>query len=154
MSFPVTITSTDNAYQIRLEQEIRGKEKYDCLFDAGIDPLTLLRYNRFDIAAKLIFIKNKNKNTNCSFSQDVYRQHLKVWNNFYENNPKKEKYSDFVNSFKKLFDSIQANGFRESSKVPVLNGLAINGAHRIASSIFLGTNLYTKPSDRDWETTF
>tara|TARA_B100001093_G_scaffold214239_1_gene205539 strand:+ start:11875 stop:13866 length:1992 start_codon:yes stop_codon:yes gene_type:complete len=144
---PLNDHKVDNNYQVRLEQEIRSKNKYESLVDDGIRPEHLLRYNRFDIAAKLIFIKDKIRQINCNFSKDIYRKHLNVWNNFFENEPRKEKYEDFANSFVDLYHSIKQRGFDKNNKIPVYERFAINGAHRIASSILLGTNLYTEPSD-------
>ena len=144
---PLNDHKVDNIYQVKLEQEIRNKNKYESLVDDGTRPEHLLRHNRFDIAAKLIFIKDKIRALNCDFSKDIYQKHLNVWNNFFENDPRKEKYEDFVNSFVDLHHSIKQRGFDKNNKIPVYGGFAINGAHRIASSIFLGTNIHTQPSD-------
>lgn len=144
---PLNDHKVDNRYQVKLEREIRNKNKYESLVDDGVRPEHLFRYNRFDIAAKLIFIKDKIRGINCDFSKDIYRKHLGVWNNFFENEPRKEKYEDFENSFVDLYYNIKQKGFDKNNKIPVYQGFAINGAHRIASSIFLGINLYTQPSD-------
>lgn len=44
--------------------------------------------------------------------------------------------------------SLKDNGFQEShGKIPTIKGLAINGAHRIASCIALGKNVLSEESD-------
>jgi glycosyltransferase involved in cell wall biosynthesis len=140
---PLNDHKVNNSYQIALEREIRAKKKYTCLspFTRAVD---LMNSNRFDIAAKTFFARIHLKDTKSRFHEELYLQHLKVWNNFHEVTPIKEGANTFLSSFKSILDSIQSNGFREDiSKVPVINNSAINGAHRIGACIALNKNIKT-----------
>lgn len=140
VSNPINDHKVDHSKQLRLDREIRQKQKYDSLINAEkntkINPLNFLNYNRFDIAAKIIYGKTLIKKINVPFAKNLYLQHLKVWNNFNENEPIKKNKEDFLKSYETTLLSIKNNGFNPSyGKIPVYNNSALNGAHRIASSI-------------------
>jgi len=137
MSNPLNDHKVDNSYQMKLEQEIRTKKTYDRIIP-NKSALELMNGNRFDIAAKTLYAKNKIRNINTPFHKDLYLQHLKVWNNFEEMKPAKKGQQEFLNSFDSILTSIETNGFdKQQSKIPVLMGTPINGAHRVASCIVL-----------------
>jgi len=138
MSNPLNDHKVDNSYQVKLEQEIRSKKVYSSSPWANQTALDLMNGNRFDIAAKTLYARNKIRNINTPFCKDLYLQHLKVWNNFEEIKPAKKGAETFLNSFDSILDSINTKGFdKEESKIPVLMGTPINGAHRVASCIVL-----------------
>jgi hypothetical protein len=102
-----------------------------------MDPNILLTPLRFDIAAKIAYAKSLLRSDKSTFSRDMYLQHLKVWNNFYEEEPPKEGEESFLSSFSETLLSIRDNGFKKEGAIPVFNGSPLNGAHRAASCIVL-----------------
>jgi glycosyltransferase involved in cell wall biosynthesis len=143
---PISDDKIKQSQQIQFDNEIRKKQKYS-IFEELKDYSNasgLLNKNRFDIAAKTMYTNSYIKNLNVNFYKDLYLEHLKVWNNFYEQNPIKNSKEEFLKSFKETIDSIRKNGFNENiSKIPVINNSAINGSHRIAASIVLNKNVKT-----------
>ncbi len=139
---PLNDHKIDNAYQMSLEREIRSKKSYAFTEKSGAH--NLLNANRFDIAAKIIYLKSLIKGTDKNFGEEIYLEHLRVWNGLNEINPPKNSADDFLNAFKDISKSIQELDFDQSiSKVPVINGSPINGAHRIASCIVHNKNVKT-----------
>ena len=107
-----------------------------------VNPLDLLTANRFDVMAKYIFAKYREKEINSEWHIQLYFEHLKVWNNFNEKNrygeQKKRTEEEFLNSFDTLLDSFKKHGFnQELSKLWVdSKGNLINGSHRLAVCLF------------------
>jgi len=100
--------------------------------------IELLNNNRFDIPAKYIYAKYRENGYDTSFGEDVYKEHLRVWNGFDElDNPNKKTYEDFKTTFDKILDSISKTGFNSYyGTVPVTsNMMLLNGAHRVAAGI-------------------
>ena len=98
----------------------------------------LFNSNRFDLSAKYLYAKFRQKDIKSNFGLDVYREHLKVWNGFIEyNNPNKNTFESFKNEFDHILDSIKENGFDNNiSKIIVDEDLCLlNGAHRTTSCI-------------------
>jgi hypothetical protein len=99
-------------------------------------PEQLLTPQRFDINAKTLYARQRDKGVQCLWNQALYLEHLRVWNGFFEAEPPKRGPHDFMNAFNALLDSIKTEGWRvDSPAVPVLNGSPYNGAHRVAASI-------------------
>ena len=123
-----------------------------------VRPLSLHLSQRFDIVVKTVYAVFADlAGPAPRFVTAMYNRHLKVWNNFQElckfkgyNNwfdsrkpcVKKSSAEDFRSSFESTISSIRSNGFDPSvSLVPVTNaGFPLNGTHRIASSIALGSS--------------
>ena len=104
----------------------------------------LMNANRFDIAAKTLYARSYFKGVESSFGERIYLEHLKVWNNFREKVPHKEGPLAFINSFQRLLKNIDNNGFEpETSRIPIKNNSALNGAHRIAGCIVLDKEIQT-----------
>jgi len=91
---------------------------------------------RFDLMAKLLYIKAKFKNINTDFFKKLYESHLITFNNCYEDNGKKNKIDDFLKSFDILIETIVTNGYDEKYPIPIYNKNIINGAHRLMISYF------------------
>ena len=49
-----------------------------------MNPLTLLKNNRFDIPAKHLYARYRDAGYDTSFGEDVYASHLNAWNSFDE----------------------------------------------------------------------
>lgn len=65
---PLNDHKVDNTYQVKLEKEIRSKEKYKPLQDYK-KASDFLRFNRFDIAAKTIYAKSILNNSQSDFAK-------------------------------------------------------------------------------------
>ena len=106
------------------------------------DPLDLLTPVRFDIPAKTLYARHKEKGVQDIVAKFVYEHHLEVWGDFTEGNPKKNGVNDFYNSYHEVLNSIKKDGFdEEKSFIPVSDqGLLLNGAHRTSAAI-----CYKKP---------
>ena len=117
------------------------KEEYEVASKRAIE---LLTHTRFDIAFKLFYLDMKDKNE--KLANKIYLEHIRAFSlgKFNEpgNNDKigKEK---FIEEFNRTFKSIKENGFDISKTLIPLskNGAIANGAHRVASAIFLDQNI-------------
>ena len=91
------------------------------------NPITLLTHKRFDVVIKYLYASN----LSSKYYKDMYKKHLKVWNNFREGNPPKNGFEEFDNAFK----SIIAKTVDEP--IPVNDeGHIPNGAHRLAAALY------------------
>ena len=117
-----------------------------------------LHANRFDLIIKIVYmyfhvvIKHVPQ---CILLS--YTEHIRVWNGFKETcndkNPRMNGYyrsckpknskEDFLKSYHNLVDNLRDYGFNSSkSSIPVdVNGVLINGAHRLSSSIVLSQSV-------------
>jgi hypothetical protein len=102
-----------------------------------IDALRLLTAFRFDIMAKYIYASNQIKKINSSWAEKLYKEHLRVLNNFYEKEPAKNCFKDFKEAFDKIIDTIGKSGFdSDKSLIPIAPMLSpLNGAHRLAACL-------------------
>ena len=101
--------------------------------------VTLLTHNRFDLAA-LLFLEMRNFQN--SFSEEIYREHIRAFSlgKFSEpGNDNKNSFSKFLYIFESIFRNIESKGFRSNlSLIPLSKtGSIVNGAHRVASAIYL-----------------
>lgn len=99
--------------------------------------IQLLTPYRFDIMAKYIYALQRVKGINSEWAENVYKEHLHIWNNFFEISPRKEGFEEYKKTFDHLIDTLGKTGFKaEQSVIPIAyNGSPLNGAHRIAASI-------------------
>lgn len=122
-----------------------------CLLDndyynvSSRDPIALLSPERFDIVAKYIFVKYVIENIDCSFGSDIYTEHIRVFNNFLENdNSIKIGKAAFIESFTGLIYSIKNDGFQENSIIPISpNLILLDGAHRLACALYFKKEIKT-----------
>ena len=94
-----------------------------------VEPTSLICPERFDVMAKYIYAKHFDMDIKKGWPLEVYREHLRVWNNFHEDLPKpnfphfncakkyikKDSFSDFLIHFHSLLDSIKKDGFDEKN---------------------------------------
>ena len=101
--------------------------------------------NRFDLAAKLIYLRYLDNPRSSDFGQRLYVRHVEVMNGLFESDGSKKIGRDgFINSFNNVYESIKQKGFDSEFPIPVSDEGAIeDGAHRLSSSIFLGKSVYT-----------
>lgn len=106
-----------------------------------VDAVRLLTWNRFDLAAKLLFLDDLKQGE--PVNEDVYAEHIRLFTlgSFREpGNEQKNSLDRFKSEFILLYRDMQARGFNASlSLVPVgRDGAILNGAHRVACAIHLG----------------
>ena len=96
---------------------------------------TLLSPYRFDLYAKLYYIKHRKERPEKAL--EVYNQHIKTFNPDWKEPGREDKIGqkDFIDTFDQLIDYFQINDFDDSiSIVPVgKNNIILDGAHRIAA---------------------
>ena len=107
-------------------------------------PEELLTPNRFDITAKLLYLRSIGSKE--SFGYKVYAEHIKLINGFLElssyDKKKKIGINSFVKSFQKVHDSIKQD-FEKAFSIPISkNRSIVDGAHRLATSIFFKKHIY------------
>ena len=115
------------------------------LFNNEVDPLLFLNSSRFDILAKYIYGLLFLKGRETSYGEDIYHNHLKVWNDCQHGDGKKG-IEEYKNSFKDLLYSIRDGGFdSQKSKINTTPDYRlINGGHRTAACILLNKTICFK----------
>lgn len=104
----------------------------------------LLTHTRFDLAFKLLYLEMMDKDVR--FAKEIYKHHIRAFSlgKFTEpGNEEKNSIDKFLEEFHKTFEDIQINGFDSSKTLIPLskNGSIANGAHRIASAIYLNKDV-------------
>jgi len=102
------------------------------------DPKNLLKFNRFDVAAKHLFLEHLENDYDTDFGLNVYASHINVWNGFTEyDNQEKNSLQTYIDTFRSINESIKDNGYDpELAPVPVnKDGYLLNGSHRLASCL-------------------
>ena len=116
-------------------------ENYQIL---DIKSKNLLTPNRFDLAFKLLYLEMLDKDV--KFAKEIYKEHIKAFSlgKFIEpGNEEKNSIEKFENEFINVFYDIKSNGFDNSKTfIPLSkNSTILNGAHRVASCIYLDKNV-------------
>lgn len=103
----------------------------------------LLSPLRFDLFAKLYYIRNRRQNRQNALK--VYKEHIKAFNPDLQEPGRCDKvgYEDFISSFDRLIDYFEANEFDPSlSLVPVTDdNVILDGAHRVAALAYYDKNV-------------
>ncbi len=112
-------------------------------------PIMLWNSERIDIAAKLLFIKYVEEKIMSSYGEDVYLNHLKVWNNLIEKEPIKIGVKDYLESFMQIISDVKNDrfDFRKSPIFVNTKNEVINGSHRLAAAIYFNKPVYIKQAD-------
>lgn len=102
------------------------------------NPIDLVKHTRFDLMFKYLYLKYKDMNTNTSYFEEMYKHHIKIWNNFTEfDNPNKNSYHKFKEIFNEISESIKKDGFNSKvSSIPVNGDYFLNGSHRVAACLY------------------
>ena len=74
----------------------RGKMNNEIIIEK---PLELLSHLRFDITAKTLYARHRDKGVEKVWAQKVYEHHIDVWGGFSEKDPPKNGKKDLVNFF-------------------------------------------------------
>ena len=110
-------------------------------------PIDLISHYRFDVIIKYLYARAMVNKYQCSFFENAYKEHLRVWNNFIEyDNPSKNSFEAFNLEFKKIISSFLDQGFLSNkSQIPVHQGKYIlNGSHRLAAALACDADVFTK----------
>ena len=92
-----------------------------------MNPNDLLTHKRFDVVVKYMYASN----LTSEFYKNAYKEHLRIWNGFYEGSPRKRGFEDFDNAFKSIINNTV------DEPVPVNpEGHIVNGAHRLAAALY------------------
>lgn len=114
----------------------------------SIHPELLLTCNRFDVVVKYLYAKSILNGFGTNFYKEMYRQHLKCWNNFKEyDDPTKNSFEVYDSRFKKLVIDVSEHGFdvSKSSIFVENNKHLLNGSHRVAATLAANKNITYQP---------
>ncbi len=110
----------------------------------SIKAYKLLTHTRLDIAFKLLYLEMLS--FDVSFSKEIYKEHIRAFSlgKFIEpGNDEKNSIDKFIEDFNTTFESIKIDGFDCNKTLISLsqNASIANGAHRLASAIFLDEDI-------------
>ena len=102
------------------------------------DPRDFLSPRRIDMVAKTVFARAHLEGNTSLWPEEVYKEHLRAFNNFYEEEPEKKGYKAFRDSFLRTIDGIR-NDDSWKHKAPIIKDdkFLLNGSHRAAASLVL-----------------
>ena len=111
---------------------------------ATLSPKWLLN-ERFDIMAKYIYAWFRDRDINSNWGSDLYSEHIRVFNGFYEVDTGKSGREAFFSAFHDTLDSVKNSGFdQEKSVIPIDSDfVAIDGGHRLAACLLYDRNVST-----------
>jgi hypothetical protein len=93
-----------------------------------VNPNNLITHRRFDVIVKYLYASN----LSSKYFKNLYKEHLRVWNGFYEGTPRKSGFEDFDDAFKSIINNTV------EEPVPVnSDGDIVNGSHRLAAALHL-----------------
>lgn len=105
-------------------------------------PINLLSKYRFDIFVKYYYVKSYIENYDFSEATKIYLSHIKAFNNFYEPDGRKNSSNDFIKSFNYLIENIKSCNNLDKTIIPLsTTGIPIDGAHRIAISLYFNLEI-------------
>lgn len=106
------------------------------------DTNNLLTSDRLDIVVKMLYIESYITKKRYDYFLDLYKRHIFLRTGGIEDN--KKNIEDFINVFNTLIDDFKVNGFDKNYPIPVSihNNKIVNGAHRLACSIYFKTGCY------------
>lgn len=119
------------------EERLRRILNTDDSFARWTDPVELVSARRFDLGAKLIYARLRERGVDIPWTEFAYRHHLQVWGNFIEESPPKNSYAQYKQAYDEILDVTKTcKGRGLISLIPLSkDGYALNGAHRISAAI-------------------
>lgn len=106
------------------------------------NPINLLSKYRFDIFVKYYYVKSYIENKNVTEAKEIYLSHIQAFNNFYEPDGRKNSPNEFIEKFNTLIDNIKFCNSLDKTVIPIsTTGIPIDGAHRIAISLYLNLEI-------------
>lgn len=115
------------------------------------NPGDLLCCQRFDIAAKYIYAKQRELLINIPWAQDLYAEHLRVMNNYIDTTSEKNQLDDFLKAFDATLDSIKKDGYNTALSPVLLDkkGIIVNGAHLTAACLLYNKDISWAAQDNE-----
>ena len=102
---------------------------------------------RFDLIAKYIYVSYYINKIDTNWHIKLYKAHLKAFsgNTFKEGDGSKNSFTDYIQQFNMLIESIKNKGFEKSiSLLPIdKNQMIIDGSHRLALSYLFNQKIPT-----------
>ena len=124
------------------------------------NPRDLVRPHRLDIAAKTVFARAYIEGNTSQWPEELYREHIKAWNGFFEQQPSKQSFEDFKKSFTEVIEASLRGDF-QYHKSPValdIDSKLENGAHRVSTALvldkFVNTYISTDMKAGEWDHNF
>lgn len=106
------------------------------------NPMNLLSKYRFDIFVKYCYVKSYIENKDVKATKEIYLSHIKAFNNFCEPDGRKTCPEDFIKKFNNLIDNIRFCNNLNKTVIPIsTTGIPIDGAHRVAISLYLNLEI-------------
>ena len=109
------------------------------------EPLELLNGWRFDVMAKYVYAKFRERGYESRFGAELYREHVRVWNGFHERDGSgKQGEEAYFSCFHEVLDSVKNGAFdNQRSLLPLGDGdILLDGAHRLAACLLYQQNAY------------
>lgn len=104
--------------------------------------INLLSKYRFDIFVKYYYVKSYIENYDLSEATKIYLSHIKAFNNFHEPDGRKNNSNDFIKNFNYLIEHIKSCNNLDKTIIPLsTTGIPIDGAHRIAISLYFNLEI-------------
>ena len=114
------------------------------------DPIKNLSSSRFDLGAKLLYGRTYLSGTQQGWPFEVYKEHIRVFNNFVETDKLKIGIKQFVSVFESLISSMWDEGFNSDFAIPVSqNDIIEDGAHRLSAAILTSKAVTVKSVSKD-----
>ena len=93
--------------------------------------------NRFDLMAKYLYVKSKDKQYVTEFFKTLYHKHLITFNNCWEHPGIKTNIKQFFIHFDILINNMKTAGFNKEYPITINDkGFLVNGAHRLMTSYY------------------
>lgn len=124
------------------------RAEYKILHSSGLPTTDLAQYifqaGRFDIPAKLIYAKAYLKGNCSEWAAQVYREHIRAFNNFDEADGSGKRGEDaFIDAFEKVLTAPTPSGPSQLNTVPIdQHGLPIDGSHRLVRAYLKSEPVY------------
>ncbi|MGB0806686.1 MAG: hypothetical protein ACPGRC_08345 [Salibacteraceae bacterium] len=108
-----------------------------------IDAQNLLTPERFDLLAKILYIKYYESAHGAEFYKELYLKHIEIFNGFFESDGSGKIGEDgFINSFNDLINSVKSEGIKKDVILPASTGnVILDGAHRTATAIYFNDSI-------------
>lgn len=134
-------TSVEKAINPHLKSLLSIEDRHET---TRVQARDLLTPARLDVMAKYIYAVHKQLPGDSSWGAHVYREHLKVWNEFKESDASgKTSFDAYCRSYDDLLAGMARSGFDPNlGLVPVgSDGTIVDGAHRLAAALAYGRSV-------------
>jgi hypothetical protein len=111
-----------------------------------LSPKKLITNKRFDLIVKYLYTKNYVNKYNTDYYLNMYKEHLRVWNNFIEyDNKNKNNFEIYRETFHNIINDVINDNFDfNKSPIPIFNDSILNGSHRLSAALVSNKNVLCK----------